>query len=111
MEKNSDSYNILLDKLRLTNSDVKGSFILSKKGVPISSKFPQNIDDSLISPMLAAIHSMAERFMDECSIGSLQQVVIEGKESKIIITQAGREHVLCVILEPSAKVELTPSQY
>ena len=101
----------LLEEFHLNDSDVIGSFVVSKKGFPVSIKFIKEIENALISPMLAAIHSMAERFTDECSIGALKQVVIEGKDIKVIITKAGREHVFCVVLEPSNNLELLPSQF
>ena len=87
----------LLKKLLRINPEVQIAAIISTQGLPIAINFTQKIDKELISPMLAAIHSISEMFMNECFKGSLNHVLIEAKKNKVLVRKISSERLLCLI--------------
>jgi len=98
-----------LKKILLAIPEVKYAAIISTKGFPVKSNFTENIDDQLVSPMFATIHSIAERFMVECYDGSLNQVLIDAKKYKILIKKLDSDHILCCISENEDFLKFIPS--
>ena len=98
LEINPDSVeDKLLKKILKINPEVQLAAIISTKGFPIAINITYDIDKELISPMLAAIHSVSEMFMDECFNGSLNHVLIEAKKNIVFVRKIGLERLICLI--------------
>ncbi len=98
VEINSDSVEWnLLQKILLEYPEIKLVAFISTRGFPITSNFTQSIDSALISPILAAIHSMAEMLIVQCFNGLLNHVLIDAKEYNIFIREMGSDQILCFI--------------
>lgn len=97
MEENSDTYDNVLEDFLSISPRGTIAIIISTKGLPIASNFPQDVDDTLISAMLAAIYKMGERSIIECSMDSFVRMLIETEEFNIIISKIDPDYFLCSV--------------
>jgi len=86
----------ILKKFIAANPEVKAAAIISVEGLPIASALPQNVDETRISAMTAALLSLSERAIIEMRKGNFDQLHIKGSEGYLIVMQAGLNAVLTV---------------
>ena len=104
MSENISELTDLLRKLEAVNSDVQGSSIVSIQGLPICSVLARDVNDGIVSAMSAAILSVSERAVEELSRGNLKRILIEGADGTIILSKAGNNAILCVLIRESASL-------
>lgn len=104
MSENISELTDLLRKLEAVNSDVQGSSIVSIQGLPICSVLARDVNDGIVSAMSAAILSVSERAVEELSRGVLKRILIEGADGTIILSKAGNNAILCVLIREGASL-------
>jgi predicted regulator of Ras-like GTPase activity (Roadblock/LC7/MglB family) len=95
-----------LIELNRSSTDIEASAVISKDGLLIASQLPQGLDQDRVGAMSAAILSLGERTAAELRRGSLDQVLIKGKDGYAMLAQAGDEAVVSVLARPDAKLGL-----
>ena len=83
--KNDD----ILKKLLAAIPEEKEAAIISAEGFPIASALPQDVDETRIAAMTAALLSLSERAIIEMKKGDFEELFIKGSEGKILVTQVG----------------------
>jgi len=95
-----------LEKLVRTNSHVIAASIMSIEGLPITSVFPQNVNDLKVSAMAATLYSISKRAIEDMKLGDFDQLSIQGTDGSLLISQGGPNEALLVSLTKDAKLGL-----
>ncbi|MBD3353488.1 MAG: hypothetical protein GF364_18540 [Candidatus Lokiarchaeota archaeon] len=101
-----ESLDDILRELLASISEIQGAAIVSVEGLPIASALPQDVDETRIAAMTAAILSLAERAALELDKGEMEQVYIRGTKGYILVMAAGMNAVLIVITSKDIKLGL-----
>ncbi|MHA2007737.1 MAG: roadblock/LC7 domain-containing protein [Promethearchaeota archaeon] len=104
MSENIAELTDLLRKMEAMNPDIQGSAIVSVQGLPICSALARDVNDGIVSAMSAAILSVSERAVEELARGDLKRILIEGVDGIIILSKAGENAILCVLVKPDASL-------
>ena len=104
MIENISELTDLLRRMEATNSDIQGSTIVSVQGLPICSVLSRDINDGIVSAMSAAILSVSERAVEELARGDLKRILIEGVDGTIILSKAGENAILAVLISSDASL-------
>jgi len=94
--ESSESLDVILKKLLAAIPEVKSAAIVSVEGLPIASALPQDIDETRVSAMTAAILSLGERAAHEMQKGELEQIMVKGSDGYLLVLAAGPNAVLTV---------------
>ena len=86
----------LLEELKNKVPQINASAIVSIEGLPIASELPENTDEMRIAAMTAAMLSMGENASTTLSKGTLQEIIVSGKDGYIVTLAAGPNAVLTV---------------
>lgn len=96
MSETPETLDVLLKKLLAAIPEVTAAAIVSVEGLPISSAVSQDVDETRIAAMTAAILSLAERAIHEMNKGDFENILVKGTEGYLLVLQAGRNAVLTV---------------
>lgn len=96
----------ILADLNATNTDIEASTIISTSGLTIASSLPSDMDEDRVSAISAAVLSVGERAMQELLCGELQQVLIQGEQGNVLLTYAGEQALIAVLVRPDAQLDL-----
>ncbi len=94
----------ILVKLIATISEVDAATIVSIEGEILASALPQDVDETTIAVMTAALLSLAESAITKIKSGEFEQLFIQGKQGYLLVLPAGPNAVLTV--STSRKVKL-----
>ena len=96
MSDTPETLDVLLKKLLAAIPEVTAAAIVSVEGLPISSAVSQDVDETRIAAMTAAILSLAERAIHEMNKGDFENILVKGTEGYLLVLQTGRNAVLTV---------------
>ncbi|NOR69555.1 MAG: hypothetical protein GQ532_07645 [Methylomarinum sp.] len=96
----------VLTELNGTSSDIEASGVISTDGLMIASVLPVGLDEDRVAALSAAMLALGDRTAQELNRGGLEQVLIKGDNGYVLMTYAGEEAVLTVMVKPSAKLDL-----
>ncbi len=96
----------ILNELNGLTADIQGSAVISIDGLMIASALPSSVDEEMISAMSAAMLLLGDRTAKELKRGELEQVIVKGRQGFIIMVNAGKDSVLCVLAREDAKLGL-----
>lgn len=86
--------------------DIEGSAIVTRDGLLIASDLPRDIDAETFAAMSATMVGAAETAVAELKKGTVERVIAEGKESKLITKGAGPNAVLVSLVNVDANLGL-----
>ncbi len=86
--------------------EIDGSAIVTRDGLLISSDLPRDIDAETFAAMSATMIGAAETAVGELKKGTVERVIAEGKEVKLITKGAGTSAVLVSMVRPDANLGL-----
>lgn len=93
---------VLADLLRNV-PEVEAAAVVSFDGLPMASALPEEMDESRVAAMSAALLSLGERAAEGLGRGDLSQVYIEGADGTVFLVSAEGEAVLVAVAERGAK--------
>jgi len=99
MDPNTDALDDILKKWLPENPDILGTAIISNEGLPIASALPLGVDETRVAAMSAAILKISLYGVKELSRGTLKRIIIESEGGNVIITKAGKNAILIVIVK------------
>jgi predicted regulator of Ras-like GTPase activity (Roadblock/LC7/MglB family) len=85
---------------------IEASVIATKDGLLINSNMPKNWNSEVVVLMYATVLEAAERVNKDFGKGTLDRVIVESKQGKIILTEAGAKTILAVMTKPEADLVL-----
>jgi predicted regulator of Ras-like GTPase activity (Roadblock/LC7/MglB family) len=101
--KNFDN---LLKKLISTIPEIRAATLVSTEGEIIASVMPQDVDDTTIAVMIAALLSLAESAITLIKSGEFEQLFIRGQDGYLLVLQAGLDALLSVSITRDARLGL-----
>lgn len=103
-----EKVNELIDLLRYretSDSKIQGSAIISIQGLPLCSTLSKKVNHELISAIGASLISISNYAVKELSRGKLKRILLEGVNGQIILSKAGKNTVLCTLLNKDISLE------
>jgi uncharacterized protein len=94
-----------LNDLDNSSTDIEASALVSADGLVMAATLPLNMDADHLGAICAGVFSLGHRSLEKCASGTLEQVLIKGAINHIVITHAGAETILAVIIKPYANLE------
>ncbi|MHA1206783.1 MAG: roadblock/LC7 domain-containing protein [Candidatus Hodarchaeales archaeon] len=94
----------LLKKLINGVPGVKAVAIVSIEGLPVISALPASMADDKIAATTSMLLSLAERAIYEMNVGDLEQLIIKGSISNLIVLTAGQKNVLTILTEKAVNL-------
>ncbi|MHA1819556.1 MAG: roadblock/LC7 domain-containing protein [Promethearchaeota archaeon] len=101
-----DSLKDILKELMSSVSNINGAAIVSVEGLPIESVLENDVDETRIAAMTAAILSLGERASQELDKGMLEQIYIRGEKGYILTMAAGQNAVLTLSTDKEIRLGL-----
>lgn len=101
----SEMLSQILTDLSGSSADIEASAVISTDGLLIESLLPEGMNKDMAGAMSAAILSLGERTAEELARGSLEQVLIQGNGGYTIITPAGSEALVTVLVKSAAQLK------
>ena len=86
--------------------DIEGSAIVTRDGLLIASDLPRDVDAETFAAMSATMTGAAETAVGELKKGTVERVIAEGKETKLIAKGAGPSAVLVCMVASDANLGL-----
>ena len=86
--------------------DIDGSAIVTRDGLLIASDLPRDLDAETFAAMSATMIGAAETAVGELKKGTINRVIAEGKNTKLIAGGAGPSAVLVSMVNPEANLGL-----
>jgi predicted regulator of Ras-like GTPase activity (Roadblock/LC7/MglB family) len=83
---------------------IEGVALVSTEGFIIASALPEGLEDEHVAAISAVIVSLGERITRELQRGTMEQVLVRGRNGYVFLTQAGPDALLTVITNPNAKL-------
>lgn len=96
----------ILTELNGSSSDIEASCVISIDGLMMAAVLPTSMDEDRVGAMSAAMLSVGNRTAQELARGELEQVLIKDNAGYVLMTYAGADGVLTVLIKSSAKLEL-----
>ncbi len=95
--KRSEMLESALSHILENSIDIHGAAVISLDGLTLSSKLPVRMDASKVGAIVASIHNLSSRSVQQLERGELLQTLIQGKDGNIVITNAGKNIALVVL--------------
>jgi len=105
LSKIDEIMNLIRD-MEANTPGIEASAVVSVQGLPIASAMPNDVDESVVAAMTAAMLSVGERAAQELVRGNLQQILLQGDEGYIIIKGAGMSAIITVLARNDANLGL-----
>ncbi len=102
----ADVMTAILSELNGSTADIEASAVLSTDGLMMASMLPAGLDEDRVGAMSAAMLSLGERTARELARGELEQVLVKGGRGYVLMTHAGPEAVISVLLRSNARLGL-----
>ncbi|MBK1674166.1 hypothetical protein CKO35_12800 [Ectothiorhodospira shaposhnikovii] len=102
----ADMLNSVLGELNGTSADIEASAVISTDGLMMASQLPAGLDEDRVGAMSAAMLSLGDRTSNELARGDLEQVLIKGDKGYVLMTHAGQDAVVTVLVKSNAKLGL-----
>ena len=102
----ADMLTPILSDLNGSSADIEGTAIVSADGLMMAALLPSSVDEGRVGAMSAALLSLGDRAAKELARSSLEQVLIKGDKGSILMTYAGKDALLVVLVKPQAKLGL-----
>ncbi|MDD5273957.1 MAG: roadblock/LC7 domain-containing protein [Methylovulum sp.] len=97
--------NSILEDLNNTCVNIQGSAFISTDGLVIASALPHDMNEDTFGAVSAALNSVGMQSIHDLAGGVLEHVMIKSSLNYILMTQAGKEAVLTVILKSHAELD------
>ncbi|MFX1512120.1 MAG: roadblock/LC7 domain-containing protein [Promethearchaeota archaeon] len=95
-----------LNDLRSLIPGIEAAAVVSIEGLPICSLLPQNIDETRVAAMTAAMLSLGERATLELGKGTLVRIMVEGSDGYMLSVAAGDKAVLTISASKTTRIGL-----
>ena len=106
---NTTRTQLLVARLRALQDampEIEGAAIVSPDGLAIASMLAPPIDEDRVAAMSAAMVSLGERIARELGRGTMDQVYIRGSKGYALLTAAGPQAMLTVMVSGEVRLGL-----
>lgn len=106
-----DSLDDSLKKLLNAVPGIKAVAFVSTEGLPIAVALPQEVDETKIAAMVAALLSLSKSAIIEMQKGDFDQLHIRGSEGYLLVIKAGPDAILMISVDKDEKLGLILSDF
>ncbi len=90
-----------------TVGGIKASAVISANGLPMVSLMPEDVDPNTFAAMLASMVGSAETALKSLGAkNTLDRVVAESKDIRVVAVQAGTDAILTIMIDPNTNYGL-----
>jgi uncharacterized protein len=86
--------------------DIIGSSVISSDGLPIASDISESVDEATFAAMSAAMQGAADTAALELKQGSVNQIIVDAENGKIITISSGKKSILIILASPRINLGL-----
>jgi len=90
----------------MQEADIDGAAVITRDGLLISGQLPPGVDGETFAAMAATMAGAAETAFAELRQGSIERVIVEGPDSKLIGAGAGENAVLVCLVKGAGNLGL-----
>lgn len=94
----------VLRGLHASLGDVEASAVVTRDGITIASLLSEGTDQDRFGAMCASLLALAARASKEVDRGALRQIILDGQQGPLLLTQGGDSTVLAVAASPRANL-------
>lgn len=94
----------VLASIREEVPGIRALALISYEGFIIESFLPSSVDEDLMAAMGASVLSIAERMGIDLRIGEFELGIISGTDSYVLLTKAGEDAILLVLVNKEVKL-------
>ena len=106
MATKSEQLKSVLQRLS-TVGGIKASAVISSNGLPMVSLMPEDVDPNTFAAMLASMVGSAETALKSLGAkNTLDRVVAESKDIRVVAVQAGTDAILTIMIDPNTNYGL-----
>ncbi|HID62297.1 MAG TPA: hypothetical protein EYP49_06100 [Anaerolineae bacterium] len=92
-----ESLGEVLHGLQEISPYVMGSAVVTGDGFVVASDLPSEVDEKKITVMAMAMLTLAQETMSELGVSDLERVLVESKDSYIVLVNAGPDAVVAAV--------------
>jgi predicted regulator of Ras-like GTPase activity (Roadblock/LC7/MglB family) len=92
-----ESLQVALHGLQEVSSYVMGSAVVTGDGFVVASDLPSEMDEKKITVMAMAMLTLGQETMNELGASDLERVLVESKDSYIVLVNAGPDAVVAAV--------------
>lgn len=92
-----ESLGEVLHGLQEISPYVMGSAVVTSDGFVVASDLPSEVDEKKITVMAMAMLTLAQETMSELGVSDLERVLVESKDSYIVLVNAGPDAVVAAV--------------
>ena len=96
MDEEEETLEDILNDMLASMIEVQSATVVSIEGLPIASVLHPNIDETIISAIIAAIMTLAEIATQEFGKGFFEQVFVRGQYGYVFTMAVGHNAVLTI---------------
>ncbi|MGZ8216777.1 roadblock/LC7 domain-containing protein [Methylomagnum sp.] len=97
----------ILNELNDTSDSILASSVLSNDGLTLASAFlksqPLGLDEDNIGAMSCGLMALSRNALGDLTADGVEQILVTGKAGSMLMTQAGSEAILTVVIKPEAE--------
>jgi uncharacterized protein len=102
----TEELNRILRQLQSGTPEIEASALISEDGLMIASALPQHVDEMRVAGMSSTLLSLGTRAATELQRGTLDQVLIRGKDGYVVMMGAASGTMLLALATHEAKLGL-----
>jgi len=87
----------ILSQVVETSGDIRGAAVVGRDGLIIAAHLPAKMEQTRVGAVAAAILSLAGRSVTQLERGEFQQVLVQGTDGNVVITEAGKNAVFVAL--------------
>lgn len=96
----------ILQELQKMSPYVIGSAVVTSDGFVVASDLPSEVDEKKITIMAMAMLTLGQETMNELGVSDLERVLVESKDSYIVLVNAGPDVVVAAVADKDAVLGL-----
>ncbi len=90
-QKRSEQLAETLRQVVVGSADIQGVAVISTDGLIMAEALPSQMEKARVGAVAAGIMSLSGRSVKQLGRGALQQILVQGEDGNVIITQAGNK--------------------
>ncbi len=96
----------LVKEARRRLPELTAAAVVSSDGLIMAADLPADTDEDLFAATHAALLSVGERVSVESGVGPLEEIVVSGKDGKVVLMSAGPNAILVGVVPNTVKLGL-----
>lgn len=84
--------------------DIEAAAVVRRDGLMVTSDLPQQVEESTVAAMTAALVGTAETFSSELKRGQFKEVVVDSEKGKLVAVGAGKLAIVVCLMKQTGNL-------